>query len=74
MFPDGGEFMEWLANNCYSCVKLPNNPEEYNSQCELEPVISYAALDEEIDDNLAQMITENGRPCKCKNFVRESNL
>jgi len=68
IFPDSGEFMEWLANNCYSCAKLPDAPEEYNSECKLEPIISYAALDEEFDDKLAQLISENGRLCKCKNF------
>lgn len=68
IFPDSGEFMEWLVNNCYSCAKLPDNPAEYNPKCELEPVISYTALDEEFDDKLAQLITAKGRPCKCKNF------
>jgi hypothetical protein len=68
IFSDSGEFMEWLVNNCYSCAKLPDDPTEYNSECELEPIISYAALDEELDGELAQLITENERPCKCKNF------
>jgi hypothetical protein len=69
IFPDDGEFMDWLAHNCYNCAKLPDDPTEYNSECELEPVISYASPDKEIDDSLAQWITENGKPCKCKNFV-----
>jgi len=68
IFPDSGEFMEWLANNCYCCSKLPNDPEEYNSECELEVIISYNNLDKEIAENLSQLITENGRLCKCKNF------
>jgi hypothetical protein len=68
IFPDAGKFMDWLAHNCYSCAKLPDDPAEFNTECELEPVISYAALDEEFDNNLAQLIIENGRPCKCKNF------
>jgi hypothetical protein len=68
IFPDAGEFMDWLAHNCYSCAKLPDDPTEYNAECRLEPIISYAALDEEFDDKLAQLITENRRPCKCKNF------
>jgi hypothetical protein len=70
IFPDSGKFMEWLANNCYSCVKLPDDPKEYNSRCELEPIISYADLDEEIDEKLVRMITENGKLCKCKNLNR----
>jgi hypothetical protein len=74
IFPDAGEFMNWLAHNCYSCAKLPSDPAEYNYECELEPIISYAALDEEFDDNLAQLITENGRPCKCKNFSSLNRL
>jgi hypothetical protein len=73
IFPDAGEFMDWLAYNCYSCAKLPDDPTEYNSECELEPIISYAALDEEFDDKLAQLITENGRPCKCKNFAENKS-
>jgi hypothetical protein len=69
IFPDAGEFMEWLANNCYSCVKLPDDPAEYNSECELEPIISYAAPDKEIEDRLAKLITENSKLCRCKNFI-----
>jgi hypothetical protein len=72
IFPDAGEFMEWLAHNCYSCAKLPDNPAEYNYECDLEPIISYAAWAEEVDDKLFQMITENGKPCQCKKFVRAS--
>ena len=68
VFPDSEEFMEWLANNCYSCAKLPDDPTEYNSNCELEPIISYTSLDKEFDDSLAQIIIENGKLCKCKNF------
>jgi len=73
IFPNEVEFMDWLTNNCYSCTKLPNNPEEYNYVCELEPIISYVAMDEEFDDKLAQLITENGKLCKCKNFVESKN-
>lgn len=69
IFPDSGEFMDWLAYNCYSCAKLRDDPEEYNHECELENLISHAALDEEIDENLTNLITENGKLCKCKNFV-----
>ena len=43
-------------------------PQNIIQKCELESIISYAALDKEFDDNLAQMIIENGKPCKCKNF------
>jgi hypothetical protein len=68
IFSDSEEFMEWLVSNCYSCAKLPDDPTEYNSECELEPIISYASLDKKIDDELAQLITENEKPCKCKNF------
>jgi hypothetical protein len=69
IFPDAGEFMDWLAHNCYSCAKLPDDPAEYNYECELEPIISYATPDKEIEDRLVQLITENGKLCKCKNFV-----
>jgi len=69
IFSDAGEFMDWLAHNCYSCSKLPDDPAEYNYECRLEPIISFAALDEEFNDNkFAQLITKNRRPCKCKNF------
>jgi len=68
IFPDSGDFMEWLAYNCYSCIKLQDDPAEYNYECELEAIISYAAFDKEIDNKLTELITENGRPCKCKNF------
>jgi hypothetical protein len=60
--------MDWLANNCYSCAKLPGDPAEYNYACELESIISYAAFDKEIDDRLVQLVTKKGKPCKCKNF------
>jgi hypothetical protein len=73
IFTDGGEFMDWLANNCYSCAKLSDDPGEYNSECELEPIIFYAALNEKIDDNLAQLMTENGKLCRCKNFIRAAS-
>lgn len=68
IFPDAGEFMDWLAHNCYSCEKLGDGSIQHNPDCELEPIISYASLDKEIDDRLTQLITENGRPCKCKKF------
>jgi len=70
IFPDGGEFMDWLANNCYSCEKLGDDDVQYNPDCELEPIISYADPNKEIDDKFVQQINENGKPCKCKNFVR----
>jgi len=73
IFPVSGEFMDWLAHNCYSCAKLQDNPAEYNYECELEPIISYAAPGKEIDDRLAKLITENGKLCKCKNFVENKN-
>jgi hypothetical protein len=69
IFPDAGEFMDWLAHNCYSCAKLPDDAIQYNPNCELEPIISYAASDKEIDAKLIQLITENGKLCICKNFV-----
>jgi hypothetical protein len=69
IFPDAGEFMDWLAYNCYSCEKLGDEATQHNPECELEPIISYAASDKEIDDRSAQWITENGKSCKCKNFV-----
>lgn len=47
--------MEWLAYNCYSCEKLGNDTVQYNPNCELEPIISYAASDKEFDDRLAQL-------------------
>jgi hypothetical protein len=50
-------------------VKTHNNPEEYNRKCELENIISHSNLNEEIDENLTKIITENGKLCKCKNFV-----
>jgi hypothetical protein len=68
IFPDAGEFMDWLAYNCYSCAKLGDGTIQHNPNCELEPIISYAAFDKEIDDRLTQLITESGKPCKCKNF------
>lgn len=68
IFPDSEGFMEWLTNNCYSCEKLRDDTILYNPNCDLELVISYAYLDEEFDNELAQLITENGRPCKCKKF------
>lgn len=71
IFPDAGQFMEWLANNCYSCAKLQDNPEEYNYECELENVISHFKLDKEVDNKFTQLITEKGKVCKCKNFVKD---
>jgi hypothetical protein len=58
-----------LANNCYNCAKLQDNPEEYNNECELENIISHSKLNKEIDDKLTQLITENGKLCKCKKIV-----
>jgi hypothetical protein len=69
IFSDVEESMEWLAYNCYSCAKLGDDSIQYNPNCELEPIISHAASDKEIDDRLVQWITENGKLCKCKNFV-----
>ncbi|MFA6716290.1 MAG: hypothetical protein WCS27_13000 [Victivallaceae bacterium] len=74
IFPDTGKFMDWLIYNCYSCAKLPDDPTEFNTECELEPIISYAALDDEFDDMLAQLITENGKLCRCKNFVKTASV
>lgn len=71
IFLNDGEFMDWLANNCYSCAKLRNDPEEYNHECELENIISHSGLNEEIDENLTKLITENGKLCKCKSFAEE---
>ena len=73
IFADGGEFMDWLANNCYSCEKLGDDATQHNPDCELEPIISYGALDEEIDDNLTQLISEDGKLCRCKNFIRAAS-
>jgi hypothetical protein len=73
IFPDGGEFMDWLANNCYSCGKLGDDDVQHNPDCELEPIISYSDPDKEIDDKLVKQITENGKVCKCKNFVRTAS-
>lgn len=70
IFPNEAEFMEWLASNCYSCAKLQDNPEEYNSDCELENIISHSNLNKEINDKLTRSITEKGKLCRCKNFVR----
>ena len=69
IFPDEAEFMDWLVNNCYSCAKLQGNPEEYNSDCEPENIISHSDLNKEIDDKLALLITKKGKLCRCKNFV-----
>ncbi len=70
IFPNGAEFMDWLANNCYSCEKLGDGITQDNPNCEFESIISYSDLTEEIDKNLTKIITENGKLCKCKNFVR----
>jgi hypothetical protein len=43
IFPDDGEAMEWLAYNCYSCAKLGDGAIQHNPDCELEPIISFAA-------------------------------
>lgn len=69
IFPDAGEFMEWLAYNCYCCAKLGDEAVQHNPNCELEPIISHAASDKEIDARLVQWITQNGKLCRCKNFV-----
>jgi hypothetical protein len=61
--------MDWLAYNCYSCAKLGDEAIQHKPDCELEPIISYTASDKEIDDRLVQWITENGKLCRCKNFV-----
>ena len=71
--PNEAEFMDWLVNNCYSCAKLSNDETQYNPDCDLEPIISYADLDKEFDDKLTLLITENGKLCKCKNFVESNN-
>jgi hypothetical protein len=63
------EFMDWLANNCYSCGILGDGATQYNPYCEFEPIISYSGLNEEINENLTSIITEKGKLCKCKNFV-----
>ena len=70
IFPDDGEFMNWLANNCYSCAKLQDDPEEYNNECELENLIAHSRLDKEIDDKFSCLITEKAKLCKCKNFAK----
>lgn len=69
IFPNGAEFMDWLANNCYSCAKLPDDAAKFNPNCELEPIISYSNLNVEIDENLTKIIIKNGKLCKCKNFT-----
>ncbi len=73
IFPDSEEFMDWLANNCYSCTKLKDDATEYNHECELENIISHSKLNKEIDYKLTQLITEKGKLCKCKNFVVSKN-
>ncbi len=30
IFNSDGEFMDWLANNCYSCEKLGDGTTQYN--------------------------------------------
>ena len=69
IFPDDGEFMGWLANNCYSCSKLNADETKYNDACELENIISHSDLNKEIDDKLTRLITEKGKLRRCKNFV-----
>ncbi len=73
IFPNGAEFMDWLANNCYSCAKLGNDETQYNPHCELEPIISYSGLNEEINENLTRTISRKGRLYKCKNFARTAS-
>ncbi len=70
IFPNGAEFMDWLASNCYSCKKNGDGVSQNNPQCELEPMIAYSSLDQEIDENLTKIIIENGKLCKCKNFIK----
>jgi hypothetical protein len=74
IFPDGAEFMDWLANNCYSCKKNGDGVSQNNPHCELEPMIAYSSLDQEIDENLTKIITKNGKLCKCKNFIRRTKI
>jgi len=69
IFSTDAQFMDWLANNCYSCEKLGDGATQHNPDCELEAIISYSDLNKEIDDKLTQLITENGKLCECKNFV-----
>ncbi|MCF6185727.1 MAG: hypothetical protein L3J56_14105, partial [Bacteroidales bacterium] len=71
--PNEAEFMDWLANNCYSCEKLGDGTTQSNPDCELEPIISYSGFNDEIDDKLTQLITEKGKLCKCKNFAVSKN-
>ncbi len=73
IFPYEEEFMDWLANNCYSCGRLGDGATQYNPDCELEPVISHSGLNEEISENLTSIITEQGKLCKCKNFARTAS-
>lgn len=68
IFSSAEEFMDWLANNCYSCEKLGDGVCQYNPHCELEPIISYSDRSKEIDENLTNMIIENEKLCKCKKF------
>ncbi|MCK4981966.1 MAG: hypothetical protein KAS17_03530 [Victivallaceae bacterium] len=69
IFPDEAEFMDWLANNCYSCAKLNADETKYNYACEFENIISHSNLNKEIDYKLTRVITEKGKLCGCKNFV-----
>jgi len=69
VFPNEAEFMDWLAKNCYSCKKLANDATQCNPDCELEPILSYSSMTKEIDKKLINMISENGKLCKCKNFA-----
>ncbi len=73
IFPNGAEFMDWLTNNCYSCEKLGDGATQYNPDCELEPIISYSGLNEEIGENLTRTISKKGKLCKCKNFARAAS-
>ena len=65
--------MDWLANNCYSCDKLGDSTIQHNPNCELEPIISHAPLDKEIDEDLVLLITKKKKLCKCKNFIRTAS-
>lgn len=69
IFSDDGESMDWLAHNCFSCEKLGDGICQYNPLCELEPILSYADMSKEIDENLVSMIIENGKLCRCKKFI-----
>ena len=68
IFNSGAEFMDWLANNCYSCKNLGTGKTQNNQHCEFEPILSYGDTNKEIGEKLTKMIIENGELCQCKNF------